>query len=133
MKLIGLSALLLMLAVTSAKADIITEFGGGVKLPSTSVLMLEECHEAQITVTRPDNPSLNYRTASCGGDNPVFVGWPIAYERDFGVWSVRAGWFHLSHWFDGKADRELHMDCACVTATINWTERMRKKRAQASR
>lgn len=115
-----------------AKADVITEFGAGYKsFSTTSVVMLPECHHVVIDETRPNTPGLNYRGASCGGDNPVFIGWPFAWQSSFSdVWTVRAGWFHLSHWFDGGKDRELHMDCACVTATFNWTE---WRRAKASR
>lgn len=112
-----------MLGPSPAGADIITEFGAGVKSPgTTSVLMRKECHLATIIETRPDTPGLDYRDASCGGDDPIFSGWPVAYQKDFGVWTLRAGWYHFSHWFDGKSDRELHMDCACITATFNWSE-----------
>lgn len=132
MKKLMMLAVLGILGTNLARADIITEFGAGVKSPgTTSVIMRKECHLATIIETRPDTPGLNYRDASCGGDDPVFIGWPVAWQKDFGVWTLRAGWFHFSHWFDGREDRELHMDCACFTATINWTDR--GKRAKASR
>lgn len=107
-----------------AQADVITEFGGGRKNPSTtSVVMQERCHEVVIVETRPDSPDINFRGSSCGGDDPIFSGWPVAYQKDFGVWTVRAGWFHYSHWFDGGRDRELHLDCIpCATVTFNWTK-----------
>lgn len=130
-KLMMVLAAASLLPVNALKADIITEFGAGIKIPaSTSILMLEECHVAQPLEMRPSDPSLEYRVSSCGGDDPIFIGWPIAWEKDFGVWSVRAGWFHFSHWFDGGRDRELHMDAGAVTATFNWTEwkRGRSKR-----
>lgn len=114
--------------IERSSADVITEFGAGIKLPaSTSLLLQENCHSATITETRPTDPGRDGGLTSCGGDNPVFIGWPIAWEHDFGVWTVRAGWFHLSHWFDGGGDRELHMDCACVTWGINWSERRKRR------
>ena len=126
-------AILSLLKAGAGYADIITEIGGGIKSPrTTSVLLQEDCHTVNnIEFIPPQGPGDRYYgrgTTSCGGDNPVFVGWPIAWEKDFGVWTVRAGWFHLSHWFDGGQDRELHMDCACASATINWTELRRKRR-----
>lgn len=126
-------ALLVILAatllVTNVRADVITEFGAGIKNPRTTSLVLQEkCHEVLVTATRPDDPSV-YRTASCGGDDPLFVGWPVAYEwtspRE--VFRIRAGWFHLSHWFDGGPNREVHLDCACVSLTVNWSKRGRNK------
>jgi hypothetical protein len=123
--------LLTLLYGWAAQADIVTEFGAGVKLPaSTSVLLLEDCHLAQVIETRPDRPDLDYRLASCGGDDPMFMGWPIAYEwtSESDIWSVRGGWFHFSHWFDGGGHRETHLDCGCVSATFNWTA-WRKHRA----
>lgn len=135
MKLVIAVMLACLLPVNALKADVITEFGAGVKSPgTTSVLMRKECHLATIIETKPDTPSLDYRDASCGGDDPIFIGWPIAWEKDLGVWTVRAGWFHFSHWFDGKSDRELHMDAAAVTAKFNWSKHHeRRKRRRADR
>lgn len=115
-----------LLLVNLARADVITEFGAGVKSPrTTSVILREECHVAKIIETNPDTPSIYWRDASCGGDDPLFIGWPVAYEwtspRE--VFRIRAGWFHLSHWFDGGPDRETHLDCACVSLTVNWSKR----------
>jgi len=126
MAIAALTLIFCMLVTFQASADVITEFGMGVKIEgTTSVLLLPQCHLATIIETRPDTPRYDYLNASCGGDNPMFVGWPVAYEREFsgGIWRLRAGWFHYSNWFDGKQDRETHMDCACVTATFNWSKR----------
>ena len=124
------------LATSAAHADWISEFGLGVKLPTSSVVLLPECDMVALI---PGSQIYNERgarpTASCGGSNPIFVGWPIAYERDFGgPWRVRGGWFHISSikdghgrmadWLDGD-DRETHMDCLCMTATFNWSRRKR--------
>lgn len=125
---LGIALLLVLAFGRPARADVITDIGVGYKLPTTSVVMLEDCHEVEIVETRPARPDLDYRRASCGGDNPAFIGWPIAWERDFGVWTLRAGWFHLSHWFDGKSRRELHMDAAAVSVTINWSELRRRRK-----
>ena len=109
-----------------ANADWISEFGMGYKNPrTTSVVMREECHTVTLSELRPADPELDFRRASCGGDNPAFIGWPIAYEREFadGLYTLRAGWFHYSHWFDGGKGRELHFDAAVVSVRINWSKR----------
>lgn len=101
---------LLMLAYAllkpyGARADIITEFGGGLKShSSTSYVLRDGCH------TIEGKP--------CGGDNPLFIGWPVAYQTPGG--RFRVGWFHMSHWFDGGKDRETHFDCLCASWTFNW-------------
>lgn len=124
-------ALFVLLAFAPpARADVVSEVGMGVKLErTTSVVMLPRCHTVLITETRPDAPGINYRTASCGGDNPTFIGWPIAWEREYanGALRFRGGWFHYSNWFDGARDRETHMDCACATATVNWSQWRRNR------
>lgn len=124
-------ALLVVLAFSpKAHADVVSEFGGGYKMPATtSVVLLPECHSVVITETRPDTPEINYRTSSCGGDNPAFVGWPIAWEREYanGALRFRGGWYHYSNWLDGGRDRETHMDCACATLTVNWSQVRRNR------
>jgi hypothetical protein len=120
-----LCALLALLPRTaSAERGFITEFGAGYKNErSTSIVMMEDCHEVWVVRTKPDRPDLNYRPASCGGDNPIFVGWPIAYEWSIGdVYRLRTGWFHYSHWFDGSKGRETHMDALAITLTVKWRE-----------
>ena len=104
---------------SAAKADIITTFGGGYKIPATTSYVLRpECFK--VKSTQP-----YYREfASCGGDNPVFVGWPVAWRSDRnGPFNYTVGWFHMSHWFDGGSDRETHMDCLCMTVEFNWSKR----------
>lgn len=90
--------------------------------------MLPVCEQAVVVVPSwPDNPRAD-GLYSCGGDNPLFIGWPIAWQSNFSdVWTIRAGWFHFSHWFDGGRDHELHMDCICSTVTLNWSARRRRK------
>lgn len=123
---------LALLVARDAQADMISEFGAGMKNPrTTSVILLPECHHVVIDQTRPDTPHLNFRGASCGGDNPVFIGWPIAWERELegqGIWTVRLGWFHMSHWNDGGAERETHFDCICASIKVNWGAVTRRNR-----
>lgn len=127
-------ALLILLLLSPAKADVITEFGMGYKVPTTtSVVMLPSCHIVRLTgpiYNDPDSDHYGREYASCGGDDPIFVGWPIAYQSDFKdeIWMVRAGWYHFSHWFDGGQDRELHMDAVAVTTTFNWTKFFEKRK-----
>jgi hypothetical protein len=99
----------------------VTEFGMGYKTPNTSIVLLPECETA--LVRTPSEPSTDYLTRSCGGDFPAFIGWPIAYEWKVGdIYSVRAGWFHYSNWFDGGHDHETHMDLLAITLTVHWGE-----------
>ena len=74
------------------KADIITEFGAGYKLDNTSVVLLPECHTVRIEEhTWPEGKNPAHAPRSCGGDDPVFIGWPIAWEKELsGPWTVRA-------------------------------------------
>ena len=119
----------LLLLATCARADVVSEFGMGYKMPyTTSVVMLPQCHVV-VPLGVDGSPVLGRKSASCGGDNPAFVGWPIAWEKDFdGPLSIRAGWFHYSNWFDGGRGRETHMDLAAVTLTVNWSEWLTRRR-----
>jgi len=129
MKKIALILGLFCIAQTAA-ADLISEVGGGYKLATTSLVLKPGCTDVIPRGPVVDDPkSEHYQrgTASCGGDNPVFIGWPIAWQSDrSGPFNYRVGWFHMSHWFDGGADREAHMDCLCATVTINWSKRKKK-------
>lgn len=109
-----------------ASADVVTEFGFGYKVSDTTSFVLQErCHTAE-KLKLANGEIFHHGVRSCGGDNPLFIGWPIAYEHEFdGPWTVRAGWFHMSHWFDGGADREVHMDAAVVSFKFNWSDRKR--------
>ena len=121
MKKLVVLALVGILAGTSTKADIISELGAGIKVPvSTSYVMLPVCEKVQVVVP-PDSPRPPPQMYSCGGNNPAFIGWPIAYQREFldGRLVFRGGWFHYSNWFD---KRETHMDIVATTVTINWSE-----------
>lgn len=125
-----LLALALSLLAMPAAADVISEIGMGVKIErSTSYLMLPACRTAVVTdPIWPENPR-GYGLYSCGGDDPLFIGWPVAWQSDFSdVWTVRAGWMHFSHWFDGGSDRELHMDAIASTVTFNWSAWKRNRR-----
>ena len=122
----------------SAKADIVTEFGMGYKIEATtSQVLWPDCSQVYFDpATSPVKRAPGW--GSCGGDNPAFIGWPIAWEKALpnDVWRVRVGWFHFSHWFDGSDyikggdRRETHADMLAVTATLNWSEMKRKRRAR---
>lgn len=115
-----LTTLLLLFAFLPAHAGLVTEIGGGWKdFNTTSYLMQSVCKK--VVVVKPEYPE-NPRGSSpysCGGDNPVFIGWPIAWDFELKRGNtVRLGWFHQSQWFDNKG--ELHFDCLCATWTIKW-------------
>jgi hypothetical protein len=87
-------------------AGLFTELGGGYKdFSTTSYILRSEC--AQIEEEK------------CGGDQPVFIGYPIAWEFKNGRTTI--GWFHMSHWFDGNG--ESHFDCICVTHRFYWKKK----------
>lgn len=138
-------ALLSLLFTGTAQADWVTEVGMGYKMPNTSYLLMPACQKAQVVAPLwPENPRPPPQTYSCGGDNPAFIGWPIAWQSDelgkYGAYTVRAGWFHYSNWFDGgelqnvtrTGDRyETYMNLLAVTATFNWSAwRQGRKRRQ---
>jgi hypothetical protein len=114
------AALCLLPMTAAAEGGFITEIGGGFKdLRTTSYLLQSGCVKAVVTEPIwPENPR-GYHTYSCGGDNPVFVGWTIAYEWELPRGNrVRVGHFHLSQWFDNAG--EVHLDCVCSSFTIRW-------------
>lgn len=119
---LGASALFLC----PAKADVITEFGFAYKLDSSAVLD-PLCHTVLLVgdiVTNPSSPYYDRPDTSCGGDNPAFIGWPIAWESQWRkAFKYRLGWFHFSHWGDGGSDRETHMDLFAMSITYNWSRR----------
>jgi len=135
MKTLSILLAALLIACT-ANADIVTEFGMGYKLEaSTSQILWPACKQ----VIMPQDTTLPRgagNTAGCGGDNPAFIGWPVAWEKEFerGIWTTRVGWFHYSNWFDGGnyfrgGDKwETHMDLVAVTATFNWSAWRREHR-----
>lgn len=122
-----------------AKADVVTEFGWGIKAPNTSVVLQPRCQQVQLfgdIRTNPNSPHWGRRHASCGGNNPAFIGWPVAWESKWlgrhKAFRLRGGWFHYSNWFDGGNylnggdDHETHMDLAAFTITYNWTHLWRR-------
>lgn len=117
---------MLLLATVTAKADIISEFGGGYKTQMSQV-MNDQCHYVQIV--EADNGFKfdlqgRVKTTPCGGSQPIFVGWPIAWENEIG--NVRVGWFHMSHYRTGPPfnhDPEISFNCICATYKIDWTHR----------
>jgi hypothetical protein len=113
-----------------AEGSLVTEVGMGYKIEATtSTVLLPDCHRVTGIEFQPEqregDESWGRVSASCGGDNPVFIGWPLAYEWESktGALRWRAGWFHYSHWFDGHSDRETHFDAAAVSVTIVWGKR----------
>lgn len=126
------STILLALLALPAHADLVTEFGLGWKFRE-SVVLDPACDWVAVPATNPvalSGPHLGRATASCGGDNPVALIWPIAWEGAYGRrWRYRVGWFHLSHLGDGRGrvaellggdGRETRLDCLCATATFRW-------------
>lgn len=123
---------LIMGSCNGAKADVITEFGMGWRSPNTSLVLQPYCSQVAVPdYLRNDPTGRHYGRldASCGGDNPAFIGWPVAWESDWrGSFRYRVGWFHYSNWFDGGrylpgGDRhETHMDLLAGTITFNWSK-----------
>lgn len=127
MKILAAALLLLPLP---AFADIVSEFGVGWKLErSTSYLLLPVCEQATVVVPEwPDNPR-GSGLWSCGGDNPAFIGFPVAWQSNFSdIWTIKAGWFHYSNWFDGGSKHETHMDAIAMTTTFNWSAWKRRRK-----
>ena len=118
----------------AAEHSVISEFGVAYKTPSlTSQVMWPQC--SVVIITDQALPRGVGNSASCGGDNPAFIGWIAAYEWEGAdeVWRVRAGLFHVSHWFDGGNvfhggdTHELFGTWPAVTATFNWTKWARNR------
>lgn len=117
---------ILLLVACSARADIISEIGGGYKLPSSEVFS-PGCR--WVFIVDADRSVMfdelgRQKTVQCGGSNPVFVGWPVAWESPNG--NTRVGWFHMSHWFSGPPfnhDNELTLNCLCATHKFHWSKR----------
>lgn len=119
-----------LLAWGSAHADLVTEIGGGIKFNESAVLD-PRCRQVVIYDARggfavdsdTGNPT---RSAPCGGDNPAFIGWPLAWDFPQGL---RFGWFHYSNLLDGRelshltstGDRfETSLNCLCFTKAFHW-------------
>jgi hypothetical protein len=117
---------LALLLAGPVHADVISEFGGGLKFASSnifdpgcrSVFVVDAAHSVMFDELG------RQKTLPCGGRNPVFIGWPIAWQSPSGA--VRFGWFHLSHWRDGEPFNrhpETALNCLCSTWTLNWSRR----------
>lgn len=119
-----------------AHADWVTEFGIGYKLETSSAILNPLCTSVDIPISNPmrassDSPHWGRNTASCGGDNPIFIGYPIKWESKYrGPWAWSAGWLHFSSFADGGnvldfgGDRhEVHMDALVISAKFNWSRR----------
>lgn len=130
--LLAFAVMLMVVVVTYfvsaplAHADIISEFGGGLKVASSEVFD-PGCRRVFIVDADRSvmfDPKGRQKTVSCGGSNPVFVGWPIAWESPNG--NTRVGWFHISHWFSGPPfnhDYELTMNCLCAVHKFHWSRK----------
>jgi hypothetical protein len=119
---ISLAALVSVSLCSKAHAEgggLITEIGGGVKMPSiSSYLTNPDCKKAVVTQPEwPANPRAGL-TYNCGGDNPLYQGYLLAWEFGNGV---KFGWWHQSQWFDN--DGEIHQNCLCASYTIRWGKR----------
>lgn len=117
-----LCLILLCLATLPINAQgLFTEIGLGIKIQGTSRALKPSC-----SVLYDSNGELY----SCGGDNPIFIGWPLAWEFPRGQ---RFGWFHMSHWADGRNNpqflqdmgdgREIAFNCLCYTHKFEWFKR----------
>lgn len=127
--------LIMMQSAQKAHADLVTEIGGGYKFGESGVLR-PECALVTVLEARggferdPNTGAI--RTMDCGGDNPVFVGWPLAW--DFKNGNTRFGWFHMSNWLDGGElsrwthtgdNHETSFNCLCASHTFHWSRRAR--------
>lgn len=118
---------LVLIATHPAHADMIAEFGGGFKGPSSSEVYAPGCRRVFIVDATPAvkfDPQGRQRTVNCGGSEPVFIGWPVAWESPNG--NTRVGWFHMSHWLSGPPfnhDTELSFNCLCATHKFHWGKR----------
>lgn len=121
-----LGTALLLCSIKPAHAEMISEFGGGLKLAYSEVFD-PGCR--QVFIVDADRGTMfdglgRQKTVPCGGANPVFIGWPVAWDSPNG--NTRIGWFHISHWTSGAPfnhDNELTMNCICATHKFSWSKR----------
>ena len=112
--------LLAFLCAEVQAGEFVTVLGVGLKFNNFSSAILDpECKQVDMRARGGRGPS------SCGGNNPIFIGWPIAF--DFNGRRTRIGWFHFSSIGDGggviswRGDRhETRFNCFCMTHTIRW-------------
>jgi hypothetical protein len=131
MRLIIMWTTLLLFLPLIAKADVISEIGGGYKFTYSDVLS-PKCEYVFLTqATKEDfmfDGQGRQKTVPCGGTNPIFIGWPVAYQTPDA--RFRIGWFHMSHWFSGEPFNnkpETNFNCLCTTWTVNWTKRHKRR------
>lgn len=121
------------------QADVITEFGLGYKVDVSFVLSpgCERIHDHKWNYETGGYEG-TFREFPCGGDNPAFIGWPLAWESEWkgkhSAMRYRVGWLHYSNWFDGGETFkgvgdgfETHMDLIAAVMTVNWTRRRRSR------
>ena len=136
----------LLLATGSARADLITELGGGIKVQESFVLS-PECR--RVVSFDPavgyEDGELHYsddgavrrlgRTFPCGGNALIFLGYPIAWQFPNGA---KIGWAHMSSIFDGGGasqslfpgygdEWEATFDCLCGSYTFHWFRHRRRR------
>lgn len=151
LRLLAFALLLLPLQASADKLwpkwDRITVIGVDWKLNTSSYIALPKCNTVETTTPWPLDPRGRpqpividqtkqiqeaFGAYSCGGDNPMFHGYPFALERSWknGLIRLRVGApvFHTSQWFDGTG--ELHIDAFSGELTINWSQRKRNKSAK---
>ena len=108
----------LLVALPANAGAFFSEIGGGWKdFNTTSYILRSPCKKVVVIVPQ-DNPRWGDEW-SCGGDQPVFIGYPIAFT--FANERTTIGWFHMSNWMDN--DGETHFDCVCVTHRFYWRRR----------
>lgn len=115
------------------KWDIVSRIGFAYKdLHNNSFLVQSACKKAAVFVPRdyPDNPRPFPQLYSCGGDNPAFVGYPIALKREWrkGAFSAVFGLFHQSQWFDNSG--EIQWTGPAAEFELNWSQMKRNRRAR---
>jgi hypothetical protein len=101
-----------------------SELGGGYKFAQSEVLESTCLHV--FLVDAKDQQFLfdeqgRQKTVKCGGAQPIFVGWPVAWESPNG--NTRIGWFHMSHWRSGapfNKDPEITFNCVCASHKFTW-------------
>lgn len=111
------------------KWDIVSSAGmayKGIPAFNSSYTIREDCKKVSVVVPQ-DNPRRS-GLYSCGGDEPAFVGYPIAFKRKWlgGLIETKFGIFHQSQWFDGKG--ETQWTGPSVEMEFNWSEWRRRRR-----
>lgn len=118
--------IVLLTASNALAGEFITELGGGfMERQKSSYILTQDC-KSVVVINPTTSPREIHFPYSCGGDDPLFIGWPIAYEFNNG--NTRIGWFHYSHWFDNRG--ETQFNCLCASHKITWKNFKRNKRGR---